>query len=531
MKSKKLLTLISALTAATVAVGSYTAVAFADDEGNVTQPSVSYGLRYENGTTEKAAYANPFDYIVQYEDGEEVAFDAEISDFSVWSGNDEVPETAYDFNKENLTVEYYITDDFSEQGIEYVVKVTVDGEVYETNVNVALHAPENSLYYDFDDEKLEAAKHAVEEATDNLDGKTSLSLTSTEVTEALWNLVKSEVFARKDLKISLYVVTPGSGLPTSATSTNTISLSASGEYRFWVLYQDAERGEYNNNMTTDDLVFRKVGDDYGWYDATGKLVVPVFSFNFVAETEPKVTPSGGGERGILNYKYNDVTFAVENGTVESIELFYRASETDEWAKATEDEATFDAETFTSSSINFTPVKKGEFKVVCTAIGTKNDTRVKGETTVKVNREYEVAELVDLRVQQFFQNNWQSLIFLGIAVLCLIGIIVIAFYKPKDATAKKEKTVVEEEKTTEAEEITETESTEAETTEEVAEADNETAEELTEEVTEADSETAEETNEAATEETAEVQTETTAEEAPVEEKAEEVKEEAEGEKTE
>ncbi|MBR1868230.1 MAG: hypothetical protein IJ800_06630 [Clostridia bacterium] len=541
MKSKKLLTLISALTAAAFTVGSYTAVALADDgdENGTDEPSVSYGLRYVDGTTEKAAYANPFDYIIKYEDGKEVAFDAEIEDFGVYTVNDEeVPSTAYDFDSKDMTVEYFVTDDFSDQGVEYVVKATVDGEVYATNVKVSLHAPENSLYYDFDDEKLAAAKEAVKSVTDNLTGKTSVSFTSTDVTQALWDLVKSEVFARKDLKISLFVATPGSSLPTSATSTNTsgsypsISLGASGQYKFWILYQDAERGDYNNAITTDGLKFRKNGKDYGWYEPDGKLVIPVFTFDFTADDAAVVTPSGGGEKGILNYKYSDISFAVENGTVESIELFYRASDDAEWSKATEDEATFDAESFTASSINFTPVKKGEFKVVCTAIGTKNDTRVQGSATVKVNREYEVAELVDLRVQQFFQNNWQSLIFLGIAVICLIGIIVIAFYKPKDAPAKKEKTVIEE-KTTEAEEVKEaddaTEETAEETTEEAVEATEETAEETTEEVVEAADGTTEEqpTEEVKPEESESVQPEAT-EEKPAEEVTAPVEE---GEKTE
>ena len=39
--------------------------------------------------------------------------------------------------------------------------------------------------------------------------------------------------------------------------------------------------------------------------------------------------------------------------------------------------------------------------------------------------------VAMKEKQFLKNNWVSFMFLGIAVLCLIGIILLIFVKPKE----------------------------------------------------------------------------------------------------
>ena len=45
-----------------------------------------------------------------------------------------------------------------------------------------------------------------------------------------------------------------------------------------------------------------------------------------------------------------------------------------------------------------------------------------------------AEVSEVKLEkQFLKYNWVSLMFLGIAVLCLIGIILLIFVKPKEAT--------------------------------------------------------------------------------------------------
>ena len=291
----------------------------------------------------------------------------------------------------------------------------------------------------------------------------------------------------KDLQIILYVLKPNSSLPTSATSTKTdgtfptISLSSSGTYSFWVLFGDKKyESEYRYTMTTKDLKFKADG----WYDTTDNLVIPVFSFNYTSTEGLTITASGGGEDGIVNHAYSDITFNISNGNLVSLTLEYSTDGTDgTWDKATDKDAEFDETAFSASSISFVPRKTGYFRVVCTAQADGTDEYGYETATVKVSKEYTEVKLVDMRFRDFIKNNWKSLIFLGLAVLSLIGIVVIALYKPKDASkvkvevkedADKEEVKVEEAIEAEDEENAE-EVTEAEETEEIGE--NETAENI------------------------------------------------------
>ena len=309
------------------------------------------------------------------------------------------------------------------------------------------------------------------------------------------------------LQVILYVLKPNSSLPTSATSTKadgtfpTISLSSSGTYSFWVLYGDKEyEPEYRYTMTTEDLKFKADG----WYEvdnttdpATETLKVPVFSFNYASSEGLSITASGGGEDGIVNHAYSDITFNITNGNLSTLTLEYSADSTDgtdgTWAKATDKDAEYDETAFTESSISFVPLKTGYFRVVCVAQANGSDEYGYKTATVKVSKEYTEVKLVDMRFRDFIKNNWKSLIFLGLAVLSLIGIVVIALYKPKDASkvkvevkedAGKEEVKVAEAIEAEDEENAE-EVTEAEENEEIGE--TETAENTETEVTEAQAE--------------------------------------------
>ncbi len=552
MNNGKISKFIMLLSAFVLAICSFSVVAFADGEEEV-QSEVSYSAKYDGGyALERVAIANPFDYVVKHtaqgeDETEEDLSAKEVAEFKVYQSNaDFDTELSEDLlvegeflNKDNNTVTYVYRDgyeinaDEETEGVVYYYKaVVVIGEGEEdsveivTNVKVVAYAPALT-YKDFsleeDAELLVAARGAAAES-DCISG-TTYTLPKNEI----WGLVNSPVLDLSSVQILLYVAKPNSDFPTSVTSkaTNgtypTISLSASGTYRFWVLYNNAEfKSEYSEEITTDGLEYR----EDGWYDGEN-LIIPVFSFEYSADNKVSITTSGGGEKGIKNYTYDNIKFTVKNGNVMGWELLY-TDKTDEngdpkdFREATAEEAEFDLDAFTTSSTSFKPLTNGYFKVRCIAVGTNADViERKDSAIVKVDREYEEVEVLDTRFRDFVTNNWKSLIFLGLAVLSLVGIVVVALYKPKTPNGgkKKSKAVVKEEES-KVEEAEEPQAEEAEEVEEAAEEVEETPVEEAEEPAPAEEKVEEP---APVEEKAEepAPAEEKAEEpAPVEEKAEE-----------
>ncbi len=491
MNNGKISKLIMLLTAMVFAVCSFSMFAFADeDSGEV--PEVSYRAAYDGYALERIAVANPFDYVIKHtvigeDETDEKLSAKEVTEFKVYESNaafntelteDLLVDDGYKFDEANGTITYVykdgatLKDDDENEGVVYYYKAVVvigeDDEKTEivTNVKVLAYAPAIT-YKDFDVEEnaelLAVAREAVESSAESLSATTT-SYTLPNNSKEMWNLINSPVYANaSSLKIMLYVAKPNSSFPTSATSTATsgtyptISLSASGTYRFWVLYSNAEYNpDYLKEMTTDGLTYK----EDGWYD-DNKLIIPVFSFDYVADKSVSVTPSGGGE-GIKNYTYNGITFSVKNGSVTGWKLLYTNKVDAEGnpvfsddGEATNEQAEYDLDEFSPSSISFKPLATGYFKVRCYATGSSEDkTVVKDSAVVYVTREYEEVKLVDTRFRDFMANNWKSLIFLGLAVLSLVGIIIVALYKPKAPDGKKqkrEKAVVKEteEKTEEA----------------------------------------------------------------------------------
>ncbi|MBO4262498.1 MAG: hypothetical protein J5903_01790 [Clostridia bacterium] len=442
MKSKKLIAFASAVTMVALAISSYSVTAYAEPGEN---DEIVYSL-VSGEVTERTAYENPFDYLKATKGEGENAVDVDVDtkdlkiELSYKDDNDEwkVDEDGeyYNWKSSASTIEYladgeYLLKFYYEDNDDETHKYIVD-DALKVNSVKNTGAPFGLHYIDLSteegEEKLAAARSAAADAVS--DGQETYTIPVDE----MWALMYSEVYARKDLKISVYAITPGSSVPTSPTGTNssgsypTISVGKTGTYKYWVLYEDAQREPYQAKMTTEDLTLKADG----WYDADDKLIVPVFAFNGKINESVKIVASGANEKGSVGQVYNNVSFTITNGTLDSITLLYAADENSEFAAATEEDAEFDASAFTATSISFKPLKKGVYRVKCVAVGTKTDETKEQYADVKVTKTFQEAQLVDMRLQEFFANNWESLIFLGIAALCLIGIVIVALYKPKEA---------------------------------------------------------------------------------------------------
>ena len=173
---------------------------------------------------------------------------------------------------------------------------------------------------------------------------------------------------------------------------------------------------------------------------------------------------------------------------------FKAENSTEWKKAVSGkDAKFDESKFTKSSLEFTPLKKGEYSFRVNAEGMADPALKEGadgNVVIRVTDSVTIVKRENTALIDFAKSNWKSLIFLGIAVLCLIAIIVIACWKPKDKTAVRRQIEDSVEKDGKKnDKVSETKNAEDEATE---------AADLTEEAVEAKEENAEDTTEVAPE---------------------------------
>lgn len=521
MKSKKFLGLISVLSGVCIATSAYGAVsALADGE------SAGDTYTYEASETffrELAGLNREFDYVTAKKNGEKVDFDtkkvealtvyATDNTFSKTEQNklgsgkaaDKSDETDKRFiwkngdkglvwNTKDCSVQYVYNDGLAADGAKdyYVIDVQIEGvtDVCTVNVEVYGKATEGSLSYidfttDEGKQKLEKTRTAVQDAVDGEGKKSTYS-----VPTAVFDVVNSEFYSRSELTSYVYSAAPGSSFNSGSSSNgsySSISTSSAGEYQFYVLYKDPAYPAAINEITTKDLT-RKVGElGLGWYDDADTLKIPIFVFTYNKNQAIGIETSGGGE-GFVNYRYKDLGITVTNGSASNFKLEFKPEGSEDFREAVnKKDAEFDIDSFSTSSMNFTPLKKGAFRVTCEVFGTLSDTKEIATTNVvTVTREYRQVKLVDERFKTFWQNNWKSMIFLGIAVLSLIGIVVVLCYKPKETavavgkTGRKDIETLDVKTETPEEGAVAEDATDAETAEDVSDEDNAEEAEVVEE---------------------------------------------------
>lgn len=317
--------------------------------------------------------------------------------------------------------------------------------------------------------------------------------------DEIWKILDETSVIRDvdDLSAKIYLRTPGGSWPSSATKTLLgsssdveLTVSSRGDYHFYVLFTD---NKGNTTEKKDELV-EKVDGFYKVEGATETKVIPIFSFAYTPDETVKVKCSNTDKvkKGYEGQIQKSVTYTLENATDKDVEfvLMFKAENSTEWKKAVSGtDAKFDESKFTKSSLEFTPLKKGEYSFRVNAEGMSGPALKEGaedNVVVRVTDSVTIVKRENTAFIDFVKNNWKSLIFLGIAVLCLIAIIVIACWKPKDKTAVRRQI---EDLVEKNDKVSETKNAEDEATE---------AADLTEEAVEAKEENAEDTTEVAPE---------------------------------
>lgn len=262
---------------------------------------------------------------------------------------------------------------------------------------------------------------------------------------SLKDLIDSEYFDYSSLKATLYYSTPqGTSYSSKDISTGTakIDVTAVGDYSYYVLFKDT----MNNGMSTADLVLT----DEGWRNAdsngnpVGAVVIPVFTFRVDVAAKPEVAV-GVSEKAYINMVYSVECFTItasnystvytlyysenliEQGTLTNAE--YCEKITTEATEVTLDNGFEEANLFNSSAKSFKPLKKGYYYVQLLVVDGANMETAVVSKPIAAQSEYKKVVLET----QFWYYNWQSMVFLGIAVLCFVAIIVILCIKPKEAT--------------------------------------------------------------------------------------------------
>ena len=495
MKSKKSLRIIAVLIGV---ISVFTAFGFVSAAAEGDTPAVTKEYIAVTEAKELVATEVPFDYIsvkLKEDSDPATAVAGDIDNVKLYPGETATGEEVSKggWNKSDNTILFPNRSDIiAAKSGKYTVVTTMkdadkNGKKEFTTV-VTVYTEGSDLSYAADAVKIAGVQDKINGLT--VSEGNSLTLPFDDISA----LVNSEIVDKKELTYKMYYRAPGSASFSAATTKKgdlpTLSVSAKGTYSFYVLADDGNEFGVKKEISIEDCEENEVGGVYGWYKKdTTTLVAPIFTYENKENKEITVTVKGDSGTGRVKQRYQNLSVTVENASDTLVKLQYNATSgeanAEGWVDATAGkEARFSKDGFKSGTYYFTPLKKGYFRLSVTAKGGEDGVTVKELKTdaVSVQDQVEELKLEDERVKNFFKNNWLSLIFLGIAVLCLVGIVVVALWKPADNNGKKSnakvKKVVAE---AEVKDVSDESSEAVEADEPVEEAKEETTEETVEPV--------------------------------------------------
>ncbi len=251
---------------------------------------------------------------------------------------------------------------------------------------------------------------------------------------AVESLIDCDYFDFEDLTKTVYYAAP-QGSYTSTTSTS-FKVNAVGTYSYYVLVKDP----LGNTTKVSDLVV----SDGGWYakdadgNAIGSVIVPIFTFDVGVVTEPDVVV-GESEKAFLNLAYEVECFTITaTGAQTKYKLYYSESKVDTTAsdymdkltEVTEENGFEEKNLLNESSLSFTPVKKGYYYVALEVRDTANVPANVISNPIAALDEFKEVKL-EFDIGAFLSNNLMSVICIGVALICLVAIIVLLCVKPKE----------------------------------------------------------------------------------------------------
>lgn len=307
-----------------------------------------------------------------------------------------------------------------------VFDVVVLDKEYNTTVAPKYSASNNAI---------QAFKKALDKATKI--GDYYIALGKSLEIPSMKDLVKYDYIPFEELKYTVYVNTPTT--ENSTTSSMKIRVDVPGEYKFYVMFYDGENS-MEGPIDNEDIMLGK------------DLATQNFVFSFkIEDNAPLVVEANketAGTSGYVGVRYSAVPFDIDaESFTPTYTLWYNADSNasldtkDGWVKVlkkSEVTSSYKEEVFTTEDINtinydgkldFTPVKAGAYRIDCEVSSGLTVSAAKDSYLIKVT---EVKKEVKPE-SQWLKNNMVSVIFLGVGTLCLAGILVLLFVKPKEKT--------------------------------------------------------------------------------------------------
>ena len=326
--------------------------------------------------------------------------------------------------------------DFNSYGIEVVNKADDDT------------APE---YYTIADnleaiESFEAAlKDKYTAVTDNVEH--SVVLGNDLELPSLKSLVYDDTSSYAEMKYTVRYYGPDSST-TGSSSSLKFNLGSAGVYTFYVSFKDAN----GNEMDSDDF-FEIDGTDYifGTYGAGG-VEAANYVFRFKVDDDAPITLDAPSEasigKGYVGTKYSASGFNIKaSGFNTTYSLYYNPNKNaDElsggWvavpaaSDVTDEDYNENGYTYGDiqsiaydGSLQFKPDKEGAYKITCT-VSSKVTTR--SESASQIIKVDGAKASVDPS-EPPSTRSVLAIVFLSVGTLCLIGIVVLLFVKPKEKT--------------------------------------------------------------------------------------------------
>ena len=365
-----------------------------------------------------------------------------------WYGKTTENDDKTEFEAEGNIVFNYVG-----EGVSYDVTLNVpDKEGNETEklvkVNVLAKADKAPEYNAETLKNLDLVRTAFAAASVSDDKKLTIP-------SEIWTLLgDSSNYPEGKVTAKIYHRSPKSVWSSSAATSGTksssslkVTLSDAGVNYFYVLFS-VKTVDLFDTSVNKELVMEKDSEweerADGFYSVDGEtavLEIPIFTYEYKPESDVKITAKSSVSTGKVGMSNSSLSFTYENAYKAQCVLMYAPLDSENWKnvedfKDKDKVAEYDADALknyvSGASITFTPLVKGKFKVVCSAMGVNSvELEVKESQVIKVSSEMRVLKPENTAFRDFFKNNTTAVIFLGIAVLCLIAIIVIACWKPKD----------------------------------------------------------------------------------------------------